>query len=195
MDLNKAMIIGNVTRDPELKTISSGQNVASFGVATNLVWTDQAGQKQQKVEFHNIVAWRRLAEICAQYLRKGAKIYIEGRIQTRDWVGQDGAKRFMTEIIADNMIMLDRSGAPNNNSQFQNNQFQPQPQQAQPQQPAQFSQQAPAAVQQANTQPAAPQVPETPVISPDEPVNNPINQSAPEDNPHEEEVKVEDIPF
>ena len=128
------MIIGNVTRDPELKTIGSGQNVASFGVATNLVWTDQAGQKQQKVEFHNIVAWRRLGEICAQYLRKGAKIYIEGRLQTRDWVGQDGVKRFMTEIIADNMIMLDRAGGGgNNNPQFQGNQFQA-PQAAQPMQ-------------------------------------------------------------
>ena len=113
MNLNKAMIIGNLTRDPEVKTTPSGQTVASFGVATNLVWTDQQGQKQEKVEFHNVVVWRRLAEICGQYLRKGSKVYIEGRLQTSDWVGQDGVKRYRTEIVADNMIMLDRAGAGN----------------------------------------------------------------------------------
>jgi len=110
MNLNKAMIIGNLTRDPEVKNIPSGQTVATFSVATNFVWTNQSGQKQEKVEFHNIVAWRRLAEICGQYLHKGAKIFIEGRLQTRDWVGQDGVKRYRTEIIAENMIMLDRAG-------------------------------------------------------------------------------------
>lgn len=111
MNLNKAMLIGNVTRDPEIKTTPSGQSVTSFSVATNLVWTDQSGQKQERVEFHNIVAWRKLAEICGQYLRKGSKIYIEGRLQTRDWAGQDGVKRYRTEIIAENMIMLDRQNA------------------------------------------------------------------------------------
>lgn len=111
MNLNKAMIIGNLTRDPEVKTTPSGITVASFGVATNFIWTDQQGQKQEKVEFHNVVAWRRLAEICGQYLHKGSKVFIEGRLQTRDWVGQDNVKRYRTEIIAENMIMLDRAGA------------------------------------------------------------------------------------
>ena len=110
MNLNKAMIIGNLTRDPEVRTTPTGLTVASFSVATNLIWTDQAGQRQEKVEFHNVVAWRRLAEICGQYLRKGSKVYMEGRLQTRDWVGQDGVKRYRTEIVADNMIMLDRAG-------------------------------------------------------------------------------------
>jgi single-strand DNA-binding protein len=110
MNLNKAMIIGNVTRDPEVRTTPSGQNVASFSVATNLVWTDQSGQKQEKVEFHNIIAWRKLAEICGQYLKKGSKVYVEGRLQTSDWVGQDGVKRYKTEIVLENMIMLDRAG-------------------------------------------------------------------------------------
>lgn len=105
------MIIGNLTRDPEIRTIPSGQTVASFSVATNSIWTDKQGQKQEKVEFHNVVAWRRLAEICGQYLRKGSKVYIEGRLQTRDWVGQDEVKRYRTEIIAENMIMLDRAGS------------------------------------------------------------------------------------
>lgn len=127
MDLNKAMIIGNVTRDPEIRSTANGQPVTSFSIATNLTWTDQSGQKQQKAEFHNIVAWRKLAEICGQYLKKGSKVYIEGRLQTSDWTGQDGNKRYKTEIVADNMIMLDsksgNSGTPTNNNNYtQNNQ-------------------------------------------------------------------------
>lgn len=111
MNLNKAMIIGNLTRDPETRTTPSGQTVTNFGVATNLIWTDANGEKQKKAEFHNVVAWRKLGEICAQYLKKGNKVYIEGRLQTRDWEGQDGVKRYRTEIIAENMIMLDTKGA------------------------------------------------------------------------------------
>ncbi|MFH1291683.1 MAG: single-stranded DNA-binding protein [bacterium] len=119
MNLNKAMIIGNLTREPEIRTIPNGTTVASFSVATNLVWTDQTGQKQEKVEYHNVVAWRRLGEICGQYLHKGSKVYIEGRLQTRDWTGQDGVKRYRTEIVAENMIMLDSArGRANNDSSF-----------------------------------------------------------------------------
>jgi len=105
------MIIGNLTRDPEIRNTPTGQTVASFSVATNFIWTDQSGQKRDKAEYHNVVAWRRLAEIVGQYLKKGSKVYIEGRMQTRDWVGQDGVKRYRMEIVADNMIMLDRAGA------------------------------------------------------------------------------------
>jgi single-strand DNA-binding protein len=112
MNLNKAMLIGNLTRDPEVRNTPTGQTVASFSIATNQVWTDQSGQKKERVDYHNIVVWRRLAEICAQYLHKGSKIYIEGRMQTRDWTGQDGIKRYRTEIVGDNMIMLDRMGQP-----------------------------------------------------------------------------------
>ncbi len=108
MNLNKAMIIGNLTRDPETRTTPSGQTVASFSVATNLVWNDQSGQQQKKTEFHNVVAWRKLAEICSQYLKKGSKVYIEGRLQTSEWTGQDGNKRYRTEIVTENMIMLDK---------------------------------------------------------------------------------------
>lgn len=110
MDLNKAMIIGRLTADPENRTTPQGATVSAFSLATNFVWTDASGQKQEKVEFHNIVVWRKLAEICAQYLKKGSKVYIEGRLQTRNWDGQDGVKRYRTEIVADNMIMLDRVG-------------------------------------------------------------------------------------
>ncbi len=112
MDLNKAQIIGRLTRDPEMRTTPAGANVVSFGVATNFTWTDQSGQKKEQVEFHNVVAWRKLAEIMAQYLKKGSRVYIEGRLQTRSWEGQDGKKNYRTEIVADNMIMLDSKGQP-----------------------------------------------------------------------------------
>jgi single-strand DNA-binding protein len=114
MNLNRAMIIGNLTRDPETRTTPGGATVSSFGVATTSVWKDASGAKQERVEYHNIVAWGKLAEICQQYLGKGRKVYVEGRLQTREWEGKDGVKRQRTEIIADNMIMLDKApaGAP-----------------------------------------------------------------------------------
>ncbi|MBT4850379.1 single-stranded DNA-binding protein [Candidatus Parcubacteria bacterium] len=112
MNLNKAMVIGNVVRDPEMRSTNGGQNVTSFSIATNMVWKDQTtGEKKEKAEFHNIVAWRRLAEISSQYLKKGSKVYIEGRLQTRSWDDPNGVKRYRTEIITENMIMLDRAGA------------------------------------------------------------------------------------
>lgn len=110
MDLNKVTIIGNVVHDPEVRTTPSGQTVASFSVATNRVWKDKEGQRQQKAEFHNIVAWRRLGEIVGQYIKKGSKIYVEGRLETRSWDDQNAIKRYRTEIIAENMIMLDKAG-------------------------------------------------------------------------------------
>jgi len=111
MNLNRAMIIGNLTRDPETRTTPSGQTVANFSVATSHFWKDQSGNRQEKTEYHNIVAWGKLAEIVQQYLGKGRKVYVEGRLQTRDWEGQDGVKRYRTEVVADNMIMLDRAPA------------------------------------------------------------------------------------
>lgn len=112
MDLNKVMLIGRLTRDPEVRTIPSGQSVATFSVATSRQWTDQAsGQKKSQTEFHNVVAWRRLAEICSQYLRKGSQVYLEGHLQTRSWDDPSGQKKYRTEIIADNMIMLGAKAA------------------------------------------------------------------------------------
>src|SRR3990167_9136917 len=108
MDLNKVMLIGRITQDPEVRTTPSGTSVANFSIATNLTWVDKQGQKQNKAEFHNIVAWRKLAEICGQYLRKGSKIYLEGRLETRTWDDQSGVRHWGTEVIAENMIMLDR---------------------------------------------------------------------------------------
>jgi single-strand DNA-binding protein len=109
--LNKAMIIGNLTRDPEVRKTTNGQSVTSFSVATNRVYTDGAGEKKEQVEYHNVVAWGRLAEICGQYLAKGRKVYIDGRLQTREWDAPDGAKKNRTEIIAENMVLLDRAGS------------------------------------------------------------------------------------
>lgn len=110
MDLNKVMIIGRLTRDPEMRTTPSGVNVCQISVATGYSYTNQAtGQKVEQTEFHNVVLWRKLAEIATQYLKKGTQVYFEGRLQTRSWDGQDGQKRYRTEIVADNMIMLGRA--------------------------------------------------------------------------------------
>ena len=113
------MIIGNLTRDPEVRTTSTGQQVATLSVATNRSWTDAKGAKQEDVEFHSVVVWGKLAEICGQYLSKGRKVYFEGRLKTREWQGTDGSKKQRTEIIAENMIMLDRgTGAPQGGANF-----------------------------------------------------------------------------
>ncbi|MBI4122008.1 MAG: single-stranded DNA-binding protein [Parcubacteria group bacterium] len=111
MDLNKVMLIGRLTRDPETRTTPQAQQVTTFSVATSFSWKDQTGNRQVKTEFHNVVAWRKLAEITAQYLKKASKIYVEGRLQTRSWDDPQGVKKYRTEIIMDNMIMLDSKGA------------------------------------------------------------------------------------
>ncbi len=116
MDLNRAAIIGRLTRDIELRNLASGNSVASFSLATNRRWTSKEGQAQEQTEFHSVVLWGKLAEIANQYLKKGARIYIEGRLQTRDWTGQDGVKRYRTEIIGENMIMLDSRGSNTNSN-------------------------------------------------------------------------------
>lgn len=105
------MFIGRVTRDPEVRTIPSGQMVASFAIATNRQWTNKtSGQRQEKAEFHNIVAWRKLAEIAQNYVKKGMRLYVEGRIETRSWNDPQGNKKYRTEIVAENFIMLDAKG-------------------------------------------------------------------------------------
>jgi single-strand DNA-binding protein len=112
--LNKVMLIGNLGKDPETRYTASGVAVATFTIATNESWKDQEGNLQERTEWHNIVAWRKLAEICGEWLKKGKKVYIEGRIQTRSYDDKNtGAKKYITEIVADTMIMLDgaRGGA------------------------------------------------------------------------------------
>ncbi len=110
--LNKVLLIGNLGKDPELSYTPSGIAVAKFSVATSERWKDNDGNFQDRTEWHNIVVWRKLAEICGQYLKKGSKVYLEGKLQTRSWDDKNsGAKRYATEIIADDMIMLDSKGA------------------------------------------------------------------------------------
>jgi len=103
MNLNKAFVLGNVTRDPEVRSMPSGQQVASFGLATNRFYTDTAGQKKQDTEFHNIVVFGKLADVASRYLTKGSLVLIEGRIKTRNWQNQQGVKQYRTEIIADGL--------------------------------------------------------------------------------------------
>lgn len=117
MNLNKAFILGNLTRDPELRQTPSGQNVANFGIATNRMWTDPSGNKQTQTEFHNVVVWGRLAEIANQYLAKGRLVFIEGRIATRSWQDQQGQKKYRTEIVAENMQLGPRFQSASNPNQ------------------------------------------------------------------------------
>lgn len=105
--LNKVTLIGNLTRDPELRYTPQGTAVCTFGVATNRQWTTETGEKREDAEFHRVVAWNKLAEICSQLLTKGRKVYVEGRLQTRNWTGQDGNQRTSTEVVINDMIILD----------------------------------------------------------------------------------------
>jgi len=101
MYINRAIIYGNITKDPELRSLPSGMKVCSFSVATNRVYKDAQGQKQEQADFHNIVVFGKQAELVAQYMKKGSAIFVEGRIQTRSWDGQDGQKKYKTEIVAE----------------------------------------------------------------------------------------------
>ncbi len=111
MYLNRAMVIGNLTRDPEVKALPSGIKVCSFSVATNRVWKDKSGAKQESVDYHNIVVFGRQAETAGQYLKKGSNVLVEGRMQTRSWDAQDGQKKYRTEIVADRVQFGSRPGA------------------------------------------------------------------------------------
>lgn len=166
-DLNKVQLIGRLTQDPEVRTTPTGQTVATFSVATSRQWKDAAGATQSQTEFHNVVAWRKLAEIIKQYLTKGKQVYIEGYLQTRSWVGtQDNVKRYRTEIIADNVIFL---GSPTGTAQGS-------VATATNSAPREFSN---------NDVPAAPsELPATPA-----------QPTVPASAPVEEEIRIEDIPF
>ena len=105
--LNKVTLIGNLTRDPEMRYTPAGTGVCTFGLATNRTWTTQTGETKEETEFHRIVAWNKLAELCTQLLTKGRKIYVEGRLATRSWTGQDNIQRTTTEVVIEDMIILD----------------------------------------------------------------------------------------
>ena len=113
--VNKVILIGNLGKDPELRTTPQGTSLARFSVATTTTWKDASGAKQERTEWHDIVAWERLAQICGEYLHKGKMVYVEGSLQTRSWEDQDGKKRYKTEVKANNVVMLsprDASRAP-----------------------------------------------------------------------------------
>jgi single-strand DNA-binding protein len=105
--LNKVQLIGNLTRDPELRYTPTGAAVCTIGLATNRSWVMESGEKKEETEFHRVVAWNKLAELCSQLLAKGRKIYVEGRLRTNQWQGQDGTQRYTTEVVIEDMIILD----------------------------------------------------------------------------------------
>lgn len=173
MNLNKAIIAGNVTRDPEVRAMPNGQQVTNFGIATNRFYTDASGQKKQDVEFHNVVCFGKLADISSKYLQKGALVLIEGRIKTRNWQNTAGVKQYKTEIIADTLQLGPRPGGA------------PQGGQSSQYQKSNFGGQAP------NTQNLTPKSEDIPVIE----ENAPVNFNTKEPKSEDGEIDVKDIPF
>lgn len=180
MNLNRAIIIGRVTQDPQLRTTPSGQSVCNFSVATNRTWTNsQTRERQEKAEFHNVVAWSRLAEIANQYLKKGTLVMVEGRIETRSWNDASGNKRYRAEIIAENMQLGPRPSF------------------------AKASEGEPSYAQTANVgspagKPAKGSVAidDIPTVESDEPIAGTEYSSADEDSKEEDqEINVKNIPF
>lgn len=130
MDLNKVLLVGRVTADPQVRTTPGGQSVTTIGVATNRVWTDKNNQKQEETEFHNVVLWGRQAEIAGQYLTKGAMVLIEGRLQTRSWTDKTGGQRKTTEIVAERLQLGPRPQGGGGN--FRGNAGAPAPSESKP---------------------------------------------------------------
>ena len=133
--VNKVILIGNLTRDPELKTTTSGQSIVTFGLATNRQWKTSGGDQRSSAEFHECVAWAKLAEICSQYLKKGMLVYVEGYLKTRNWDREDGTRAYRTEIVLQDMIILEKRGGEGEDY---------------------FSEEAPSMVEEAPAAPAAP---------------------------------------
>ena len=117
MNVNKVILVGRLTRDPEMRTTPNGQSVATLALATNSFWTDKGGSRQEKTEYHNVVLWGKLAEIAGQYLIKGQECYVEGRLQTRAYTAKDGSERRVTEVIGESMQMGSKAGAGQGGSQ------------------------------------------------------------------------------
>lgn len=119
--LNRVELIGNLTRDPELRYTPQGTAVCTFGIATNRTWQTDSGEKKEDTEFHRVVAWNKLAELCSQLLSKGRKVFVEGRLQTRNWTGQDGGQRSTTEIVINDMLILDSKRSEMSDDDFGGN--------------------------------------------------------------------------
>ena len=179
MNLNKAFVLGNVTRDPEVRSLPSGQQVTSFSMATNRFYTSSAGEKKQEAEFHNVVCFGKLADISSRYLTKGSLVLIEGRIKTRNWVNAQGVKQYRTEIIADSLQLGPRSSGGGNSNPGNSNygkSFSPSPE------PEQSKQDEIPIIEENYTPPIAEQASEEP------------KQVSFEDNAADE-IDVKDIPF
>jgi single-strand DNA-binding protein len=131
MYINKALLYGNLTRDPELKSLPSGSSVTTFSIATNRVWKDKEGNKQESTDFHNVVVFGKQAETVSQYLRKGSSAFVEGRMVTRSWDAQDGSKKYRTEVIADHVQFGPRSGGASEGQSFSGGAGKGKPQQEQ----------------------------------------------------------------
>lgn len=170
MNLNKVFVIGRLTQDPEIRSTQSGQSVTTLNLATNRVWTNPSGQKQEAVEYHRVVAWGRLGEVAGQYLKKGGLAMIEGRLQTRSWTDQNNNKKYMTEIVAEGLQLGPRTAGASTNSGG----FEPRP----------TNQAAPAGRQAGGPVKDA----DIPIIGEDEPVSAGVG---------EDEVKIneKDLPF
>ena len=165
MNVNKVVLVGRLTRDPDMRTTSSGQSVATLSMATNNFWTDKSGTRQERTEFHTVVLWGRLSEIAGQYLTKGQECYIEGRLQTREYTAKDGTQRKVTEIVGENMQLGSRAQGGSGSGQ------------GAPQRSAAPTQSSSAAPQKSAP---APIEEEIPTINLDD---------------EREEIKIEDVPF
>jgi single-strand DNA-binding protein len=185
VSVNKAIIIGRLGADPEVRYTQGGQSVANFNLATDEVWTDKSGQRQEKVEWHKVVVWGRQAELCGEYLRKGREVYVEGRIETREWQDREGQRRFTTEIKAQNVRFLGGRNDGNYDANRSSNQSAPAAQGGyeQNQAPAQPDNSAAPAPQNQAPQNQAPQN------------QAPQNQAPQNQAPPGAEFNDDDIPF
>lgn len=170
--LNKVQLIGNLTRDPELRYTPNGNAVCTFGLATNRTWTTDSGEKREEVDFHRIVAWNKLAELCSQFLVKGRKVYVEGRLSTRNWTGQDGTQKTTTEIVIDDMILLDSKQSGSSHPVGQSEAH------SEPEHEQEFSEEHPAKAKK-----------------PEKQVQNKKEEEKVEPENNDEEVAPDDIPF
>jgi single-strand DNA-binding protein len=187
--LNKVQLIGNLTRDPELRYTPQGTAVCSFGLATNRSWVTETGEKREETEFHRVVAWNKLAELCSQLLFKGRKVFVEGRLQSRQWTAQDGTPRQTTEVIISEMIVLDSKRGPGEETEG-----------VVPEEPAGVKETPPAEVPAAG-EPAISSKAKTAATPADktqansQPASSKSKAKKPEVKRENEEVKADDIPF
>lgn len=182
MNLNKIFVLGNVTRDPEVRALPSGQQVTSFGLATNRFYTDGTGQKKQDTEFHNVVCFGKLADISSRYLNKGSLVLIEGRIKTRNWVNSQGIKQYRTEVIAEAVQLGPKGSGSPGNSNYGKSFANPEPEGD----PKAAQQEEIPIIEENYTPPAADNEPETPSTG---------AQKVSFEGDASDEIDVRDIPF